>query len=99
MTATVMPVSVRLPPETKRHLVQRAREANISLSEIIRQMIETELQGGVWVAYYPAHLSASLAVPFSTEVEALRWALANGGGLMQVKRVPFGSDIYDETGE
>ncbi len=90
-------LNIRVPLEEKQKLERRAAAAGVPVSEIVRQAIETSQGGGVWVAYYPAHLSASLAIPFSTEVEALRHALEHGSGHMQVKLVPFGSDIYDET--
>lgn len=43
----------------------------------------------IWFAYYYDHSGAAV---FETEIEALRYALANG---MQVKRVPFGVDLWD----
>jgi hypothetical protein len=43
----------------------------------------------IWVAYY--YDRSGVAV-FETEIEALRYALANS---MQVKRAPFGVDLFD----
>ncbi|MGV8874834.1 MAG: hypothetical protein ACOH2Q_20055 [Rhodococcus sp. (in: high G+C Gram-positive bacteria)] len=46
-------------------------------------------QTGVWVAYYE---DRSGAVPFATEIEALRHAV---GTSMMVRLVPFGEGVFE----
>lgn len=46
---------------------------------------------GIWLAYYEDWSGCSA---FSTEVDALRYAVTRG---MQVKRVRFGQDLRDQV--
>lgn len=47
----------------------------------------------IWVAYYYDHSGVAV---FDSEIEALRYALARS---MQVKRVPFGVDLWEAAPE
>lgn len=94
MTMTA-PLGVRLPTEDREALSRQAAAAGKGASTFAREAVQAALNGGIWVAYYPSYVSAAHAVPFATEVEALRYALDHH--LMKVRYVPYGADLYQET--
>lgn len=94
-----VPFTMRLSPEQREALRRRAAESGVPDSAYMRQLLsETAPPSGVWMAYFPAWVSACEAVPFATEVDALRFA--NGRELMEVKFVPFGTNpLYEEEAQ
>lgn len=85
-------LSIRVTPDTKEILDERCVTDGKTRSEVVRALLEETtkpLRVYAWVAYYEDLSGFNV---FSTEMDALRHAVAHN---MSVIRVPLGMSVND----